>query len=119
VRKRDSYVRQFAPQYFASAGRGVAVYTHVSALWMPFYKQVITCHVRQAPYLLDGLLQHGTRRNPREHYTDTHGYTVLIFGLTQLLGIRLAPRLKDLPDQRLLNVNLIQDSGDEMLRLVW
>jgi TnpA family transposase len=127
----------FHPKYFASAGRGVAVYTHVSDLWIPFYTQVITCHVRQAPYILDGLLQHGSLLNPREHYTDTHGYTDLIFGLTHLLGIRFAPRIKDLPDQRLwrlpdsppyqhiepavnnkLNVKLIRESWDEMLRLV-
>jgi ABC-type antimicrobial peptide transport system permease subunit len=60
----------------------------------------------------------------------------LIFGITHLLGIRFAPRIKDLPDQRLwrlpdsapyqhieaavsdkLNVNLIRDTWDEMLRL--
>jgi TnpA family transposase len=60
----------------------------------------------------------------------------LIFGITLLLGIRFAPRIKDLPDQRLwrlpdsapyqhieaavsdkLNVNLIRDTWDEMLRL--
>lgn len=127
----------FHPKYFASAGRGVAVYTHMSDLWIPFYTQVITCHVRQAPYILDGLLQHGTLLNPREHYTDTHGYTDLIFGITHLLGIRFCPRIKDLPDQRLwrlpestpyqhiepavsnkLNVKLIRESWDEMLRLV-
>lgn len=126
----------FHPKYFASAGRGVAVYTHVSDLWIPFYTQVITCHVRQAPYILDGLLQHGTLLNPREHYTDTHGYTDLIFGITHVLGIRFAPRIKDLPDQRLwrlptsppyqhiepavsnkLNVNLMRESWDDMLRL--
>jgi TnpA family transposase len=126
----------FHPKYFASAGRGVAVYTHVSDLWIPFYTQVITCHVRQAPFILEGLLRHDTLLNPREHYTDTHGYTDLIFGITHLLGIRFAPRIKDLPDQRLwrlpesapyqhieaavsdkLNVNLIRDTWDEMLRL--
>jgi TnpA family transposase len=61
----------------------------------------------------------------------------LIFGVTHLLGIRFAPRIKDLPEQRLwrlpdgepyqhiepalagnLNVNLIRDTWDEMLRLV-
>jgi len=127
----------FHPKYFASAGRGIAVYTHVSDLWIPFYTQVITCHVRQAPYILDGLMHHATHLQPTEHYTDTHGYTDLIFGVTHLLGIRFAPRIKDLPEQRLwrlpdgepyqhiepalagkLNVNLIRDTWDEMLRLV-
>ena len=40
-------------------------------------------HVRQAPYILDGLLYHTTHLQPTEHYTDTHGYTDLIFGATQ------------------------------------
>ena len=127
----------FHPKYFASAGRGINVYTHVSDLWIPFYTQVITCHVRQAPYILDGLLYHATRLEPREHYTDTPGYTELIFAVCHLLGIRFAPRIKDLPEQRLwrlpdeqefqniggvlagkLNVNLIRDTWDEMLRLI-
>ena len=63
----------FDPKYFASAGRGIAVYTHVSDLWIPFYTQVITCHVRQAPYILDGLLHHTTHLQPTEDYTNTHG----------------------------------------------
>jgi TnpA family transposase len=126
----------FNPKYFASAGRGVNVYTHVADTWMPFYTQVITCNVRQAPYVLDGLLYHGTQLQPREHYTDTHGYTDLIFGAAHLLGIRFAPRIKDLPEQRLwrlpgedaypniecvlsdkLNVNLIRETWDEIVRL--
>jgi TnpA family transposase len=127
----------FNPKYFAAAGRGVSVYTHVADTWMPFYTQVITCHVRQAPYVLDGLLYHGTQLQPREHYTDTHGYTDLIFGATHLLGIRFAPRIKDLPEQRLwrlpdnegypnieraladkLNVTLIRETWDEIVRLM-
>jgi TnpA family transposase len=126
----------FHPKYFASAGRGIAVYTHVSDLWIPFYTQVITCHVRQAPYILDGLPHHTTHLQQTEHYTDTHGYADLIFGVTHLLGIRFAPRIKDLPEQRLwrlpggepyqhielalagnLNFNLIRDTWDEMLEL--
>jgi len=98
---------------------------------------VITCHVRQAPYILDGLLYHATHLEPQEHYTDTHGYTELIFAVCHLLGIRFAPRIKDLPEQRLwrlpgeevcphigralagkLHVPLIRESWEEMIRLV-
>lgn len=35
---------------------------------------------------------------PREHYTDSHGYTDIVFALTYLLGFRLAPRMAKLPD---------------------
>jgi len=50
---------------------------------------------------LDGLLYNGTRLEPKEHYTDTHGFTDAIFGTGFLLGIRFRPRIKDLPEQRL------------------
>jgi Tn3 transposase DDE domain len=76
----------FNPKYFASAGRGINVYIHVADTWMPFYTQVITCNVRQAPYVLDGLLYHGTQLQPREHYIDTHGIMDLIFGAAQFTG---------------------------------
>lgn len=127
----------YHPRYFAAAGRGVAIYTHVSDLWIPFYTQVITCHARQAPFVLDGLLYHGTRLEPVEHYTDTHGFTECLFSLAHLLGIRFCPRIKDLPEQRLwrldtetqyqhiepvfagkLKVNAIRESWDEIIRLV-
>jgi TnpA family transposase len=35
-----------------------------------------------------------------QHTTDTHGYTEMIFGAYDLLGLRFAPRIRDL-DQRL------------------
>ena len=36
-----------------------------------------------------------------EHTTDTHGYTEMIFGAYDLLGLRFAPRIRDLDCQRL------------------
>ncbi len=35
------------------------------------------------------------------HSTDTHGYSEIIFGITHLLGISFAPRIKNLKDQKL------------------
>ncbi|MGH9759342.1 MAG: Tn3 family transposase, partial [Blastocatellia bacterium] len=74
---------------------------------------------------------------PKEHYTDTHGYTDIIFGVCHLLGIRFAPRIKDLPEQRLwylpavqpfsnieqvlsgkINRKLIEANWDEMIRVI-
>jgi len=43
----------------------------------------------------------GTILRPREHYTDTHGFTEQLFGLCHLLGFSFMPRLKDLKDQQL------------------
>ena len=46
--------------------------------------------------MLDGLLENETVLRPREHYTDTHGFTEQLFGLCYLLGYSFMPRRKDL-----------------------
>ncbi len=46
--------------------------------------------------MLDGLLENDTVLRPREHYTDTHGFTEQLFGLCFLLGYSFMPRLRDL-----------------------
>jgi TnpA family transposase len=50
--------------------------------------------------VLDGLLENETVLRPREHMTDTHGYTEQLFGLCHLLGYAFMPRLADLKDHR-------------------
>lgn len=66
--------------------------------YAPFYTQVIPASAREAIYVLDGLLYHALTLMPREHYTDSHGYTDIVFALTYLLGFRLAPRMAKFPD---------------------
>lgn len=80
---------------------GVAFYTHVSDQFGPFHTKVIAATASEAPHVLDGLLQHGTGLRFAEHYVDTGGATDQVFGLFSLLGIRFAPRLRDLKDRRL------------------
>ncbi|NOG74063.1 Tn3 family transposase [Roseicella sp. DB1501] len=80
---------------------GVAFYTHVSDQFGPFHTKVIAATASEAPHVLDGLLRHGTGLRFAEHYTDTGGATDQVFGLFALLGIRFAPRLRDLKDRRL------------------
>jgi len=50
---------------------------------------------------LDGLLYHGTILVPREHYTDSHGFTDIVFAFLWLLGFKLAPRIANLPNSTL------------------
>ncbi len=83
---------------FGGKRRGFIVYTHIADNYAPFYTQVISASVREATYVLDGLLYHGSSLMPREHYTDSHGYTEIVFALSFLLGFRLAPRLANIPD---------------------
>lgn len=97
------------PRYFGMR-RGVTVYGHVSDQGSQFWINVVNCLLRESTYVLDGLVYQDALPI-REHYTDTHGYTDLIFGLFELLGYRFAPRLRDLPDQVLYRVNKDADYG--------
>ena len=55
--------------------------------------------------MLDGLLENDTILRPREHSTDTHGYTEHLFGLCYLLGFSFMPRLRGLADQQLYKID--------------
>jgi TnpA family transposase len=55
----------------------------------------------EAPYVLDGLLHHGTLLKIDTHYTDTGGASDHVFILCALLGFRFCPRLRDLPERKL------------------
>lgn len=81
--------------------RGFILYTHVADNYAPFYVQVIPANVREASFVLDGLLYHGTILVPREHYTDSHGFTDVVFAFLWLLGFKLAPRIANLPNSTL------------------
>jgi TnpA family transposase len=115
---------------------GVLFYTHVSDQYAPFPTQVINATVRDATYVLDGLLYHEADLKIEEHYTDTAGFTDHVFALMHLLGFRFAPRIRDLADRRLyiegsakryptltpliggaLNLKPIRAQGEEVLRL--
>ena len=92
--------------------------------------------MRDATYVLDGLLYHESDIRIEEHYTDTSGFTDHVFALMHLLGFRFAPRIRDLADKRLfvvdskkeyasintmigdaINVKHIKSHWDEILRL--
>jgi TnpA family transposase len=115
---------------------GVLFYTHLSDQYAPFHTQVINATVRDATYVLDGLLYHESDLRIEEHYTDTAGFTDHVFALMHLLGYRFAPRIRDLADRRLyvpdsrkeypalsgliggvLNQKCIRSHWDEILRL--
>ena len=81
---------------------GVQIYTHVSDQYAPFHSKVIRVGVRDATYVLDGLLYHESDLKIEEHYTDTAGFTDHVFALMHLLGFRFAPRIRDLADKRII-----------------
>src|SRR3546814_3532574 len=53
-----------------------------------FRSNVISAATHEAPYVLDGLTNHGTDLKIAEHYTDTGGATAHVFALCAMLGFR-------------------------------
>ena len=99
--RADSLLASYYPRYYGYYEKAVGIYTHVSDQYSVYNTQVISCSPREALYVLDGLLENNTILQVKEHTTDTHGYTEIIFALCYLLGYYFMPRLKDLPDQQL------------------
>lgn len=116
---------------------GFSFYTHVSDQHGPYHIQVISAATHEAPYVLDGLLHHGTSLKIDTHYVDTGGVSDHVFILCTLLGFRFCPRLRDFPDRKLasieppgsykdllpllgrrIKVDAIREHWDEVVRLV-
>ena len=108
----SSLIASYYPRYFGYYDKALTVYTHTSNQYSVFSTQVISCQPREALYVLDGLLDNDTNLQPREHYTDTHGFTEQLFGLCYLLGFSFMPRLKDLADQQLYKISKTEHYGN-------
>jgi TnpA family transposase len=88
------------PRYFGY-GRGLTFYTWTSDQFSQYGSKPIPSTVRDATYVLDGILDNETELPIAEHTSDTAGYTDLVFSLFDLLGLQFSPRLRDLGDQKL------------------
>ena len=123
------------PRYFGY-GRGLTYYTWTSDQYSQFGTKVVPTTIRDATYVLDEILDNETELTILEHTTDTAGYTDLVFGLFDLLGMQFSPRLADLAgktfyciDKKIkykninslitgkINVDLILRHWDELLRI--
>jgi TnpA family transposase len=80
---------------------GPGFYTHVSDQHCPYSVRVMSATSHEAPYVLDGLLHHGTGLRIGTHYVDTGGASGHVFVLCAMLGFRFCPRLRDFPDRKL------------------
>jgi TnpA family transposase len=88
------------PRYFGY-GQGLTFYTWSSDQFSQYGTKVISSTIRDATYVLDAILDNETDLTILEHTTDTAGYTDLVFGLFDLLGMQFSPRLRDLGDRQL------------------
>lgn len=116
---------------------GLGFYTHVSDQHGPYNVRVMSATSHEAPYVLDGLMHHGTGLRIGTHYTDTGGASDHVFVLCAMLGFRFCPRLRDFPDRKLaciepttaykdlqpilgrrIKIDVIREHWDDILRLV-
>ena len=102
--RADSLLAAYYPRYYGYYEKAIGIYTHVSDQYSVYSTKAISCNPREALYVLDGILENNTILKIREHTTDTHGYTEIIFALCYLLGYYFMPRIRDLKDQQLYRV---------------
>ncbi|WSG61149.1 transposase [Nocardia sp. NBC_01730] len=81
-------------RYFAN--EGLSSYTHVTDQHATYGTKIIVATKRESHYVLDEILGNATDLPITEHATDTHGVTLVNFGLFDLLGMQLSPRIRDL-----------------------
>ncbi|EIZ79405.1 putative Tn3 family transposase, partial [Novosphingobium sp. Rr 2-17] len=84
--KRGSGAGDFNAKY--GVDPGFSFYTHVSDQHGRYHVTVISAATHEAPYVLDGLLHHGTGLEIDTHYTDTGGATDHVFALCRMLCFR-------------------------------
>lgn len=87
----------FSFKYFGS-GRGVSAYSFIDETSRLYYNTVISSSEREAAYVIDGLM-HNEDVESDIHSTDTHGFSEIIFGITNGIGVFFAPRIKNYKDQ--------------------
>ena len=103
--RASSLLASYYPRYYGYYDKAIGIYTHVSDQYSVYSTKIISCSPREALYVLDGMLENNTLLNIKQHTTDTHGYTEIIFALCHLLGFYFMPRIRDLKDQQLYRVN--------------
>ena len=125
----------YNPRYFGRQ-RGSTLYSWMADTYTVFAHKLIPGTQRDSLHVLDGLLANQTGIQPEMVSTDTAGASEIVFALAWALGYRWAPRLADLPGQRLwridreahygplnglarnrINTRLITDNWDEICRL--
>ena len=100
----------FNRKYFGS-GRGVTFFNFMSNQFTGFHHIVIPGTLKEALFILDGLLDQTTHLQPTEVMTDTNSYTDIVFGLFWLLGFQFSPRLADIKDRRFWRMEPQADYG--------
>ncbi|KZY30270.1 hypothetical protein A3729_10845 [Oleiphilus sp. HI0043] len=104
-------------KYFGK-DKGVTIYTFIDEKQSLFHNSVFSASDREAPYVIDGLLQNEVTDLKQVHSTDTHGYTEQIFAVSHFLGIAFAPRLANIGNQQIYSFSARKTFYDKGYRLL-
>lgn len=94
-------------------GRGVTMYAHTTDTSLRLYQQPVPVRLREATFVLDGMLEHGTELDPKRVVTDTHGFSEVLMASAAILAKELAPRIANVHKQTLYKL----DRGKEYRHL--
>ncbi len=133
----DSTNAGWSHKYFG-LDKGVVAYTFIDESHKLFHSIVINVNERESGYVIDGLMHNDVVKSDI-HSTDTHGFSEVIFGVTNLLGFSFAPRIKNFKDQQLygtdtpkayhtlgykllpkrkINFKIIEENWDDIVRFI-
>ncbi len=104
------------PRYFAF-GKGLTMYNWSSDILVQYDSRVVPTTMRDATIILDAILDNESELLIATHTSDTSGFTHLVFGLFDLLGIQFSPRIRDLGDQQLFYLEKPNASTGEYANL--
>jgi TnpA family transposase len=91
----------FTEWHSRSGGRGVLIYWHVERKSVVIHSQLLNCSASEVAAMVDGAIHHGIEMDVKANYVDTHGQSMIGFGLTRLLDFDLLPRIKRINHLRL------------------
>jgi len=97
--KWDLYEQNLLSEYnIRYGGYGGIGYYHISDTYIALFSHFIPCGVREAVYILDGLMKNKSDIQPDTLHADTHGQSAAVFGLTYIsVGQQLTvSRFRDL-----------------------
>lgn len=78
----------------------LSAYTFIDSRNLFFYSTVISGEEFEAHYMLDGVLYNKVIKSTM-HATDSHGYSEAVYGISHLLNVSFAPRIKGFQNQQL------------------
>ena len=82
---------------------GGIIYTHITSRYAPIKSELIR-EGGEVPHVLPGLLNHRCDLNIQTQHVDTGGTSDHLMAVADMLGIRIAARIRNLSDRRLYSI---------------